>query len=68
MDISPFLGGASSSKSADVSSSTGDEVDSNQSDTECLEPSPTKKRLTVQEKCRSKYRPVTNSKNKQEMG
>ena len=38
MDISSFLG--SKSSSADVSSSSEDEVDSNQSDTECLEPSP----------------------------
>ena len=61
MDIHSFLGGARSSKSADVSSSSGDGVNSNQSDTECLEPSPAKKRLTVREKCRSKYSPVTSN-------
>ena len=61
MDIS-FFGGASSSKSTDVSSSSEDEIDSNQSDTECLEPSPAKKRLTVHEKRRRKYRPVTSSR------
>ena len=31
-------------------------------DSDCLEPSPAKKRLTVCEKHRSKYRPVTSSK------
>ena len=55
MDISSFFGSASSSKSADISSSSEDEVDSNQSDTECLEPSPANKRLTVQEKHRIKH-------------
>ena len=62
MDIRSFFGGASSSKSTDVSSSSEDEIDSNQSDTECLEPSPAKKRLTVHEKRRRKYRPVTSSR------
>ena len=62
MDIRSFFGGASSSKSTDVSSSSEDEIDSNQSDTECLEPSPVKKRLTVHEKRRRKYRPVTSSR------
>ena len=61
MDIRSFFNGASSSKSADVSSSSEDEVNSNQSDTECLEPSPAKKQLTIQEIYRSKYRPVTSS-------
>ena len=62
MDICSFFGGANSSKSADVSSSGEDEVDSNQSDSECLEPSPAKKWLTVQEKCRSKWQLVTSSR------
>ncbi|KAI6649988.1 Zinc finger MYM-type protein 1-like [Oopsacas minuta] len=46
--------------STDVPSSSGDEIDSNQSDTECLKPSPAKKRLTVNEKRRSKNRPFTS--------
>ena len=61
MNIS-FFGSASSSKSTDVSSSSEDEINSNLSDTECLEPSPAKKRLTVCEKHRSKYWPVTSSR------
>ena len=52
MGICSFFSGASSSKSTDLSSSSEDETDSNQSDIECLEPSPAKKRLTVKEKCR----------------
>ena len=54
MVIRSFLGGVSSSKSNDVSSSSEDEIDSNPSDTECLEPSPVKRQLTVHERHRSK--------------
>ena len=61
MDIRSFFGSASSSKSTDVSSSSEDEIDSNQSDTECLEPSPAKKRLTVHEKRRRKLQAVENT-------
>ena len=61
MDIRSFFGGANSSKSTDVSSSSEDEFDSNQSDTECLEPSPAKKRLIVHEKRRRKYRPAVEN-------
>ena len=49
----------SSSKLPDLSSSSEDEIDSNQSDTECLEPNPAKKRLTVHEKHR---KTVTSSR------
>ena len=56
MDIRLFFG-ASSSQPTDVKSSESeDENDSSKSDTESLEPSPAKKKKSVQEKCRSKYR------------
>ena len=63
MDIRSFFGGASSSKSTDVSSSIvkmkSTEINLILS---ALEPSPAKKRLTVHEKRRRKYRPVTSSR------
>ena len=61
MDIRSFFGHASSSKLADLSSSSEDEIDSNQSDNECLEPSPAKKRLTVHEKCRKQLQAVEST-------
>ena len=60
MDIRSFFGGASSSKSTDFQNHNEDKIDSNKTDTECLEPSPAKKQLTERGKHRSKYRPVTN--------
>jgi len=62
MDIRLFFG-ASSSQPTDVKSSESeDENDSSKSDTESLEPSPAKKKKSVQEKCRSKYRPATSNR------
>jgi len=59
MDIRSCFSGASSSKSSDLSSSSEDEMDSNQSDIECLEPSSAKEQLTVHEKHR---KTVTSSR------
>ncbi len=64
MDIRSFFCGGSSSKSPGHSSSSDaeDKIDSNQSDTEFLEPSPAKKRLIVHEK-HAKERLTTHEKN-----
>ena len=60
--------GACSSKSTDVPSSSEDEIDSNQFDTECLEPSPTKKRLTEHEKTGASIGQLQAFKIPQDMG